>query len=54
MRHSIHIIYFVGFFLSIAVPITGQDKVLFSIDDEDVTLSEFKYIYEKNNRDQAD
>lgn len=32
----------------------GQDKVLFSVEDEPVYLDEFLYIYEKTNRDKAD
>jgi len=34
--------------------LTAQDKTLFTIDKEEVTVSEFQYIYEKNNRDKAD
>lgn len=31
-----------------------NDPILFKVDGEPVLLSEFKYIYEKNNRDKAD
>ena len=32
----------------------GQDKVIFTVEDEPVYLDEFLYIYEKTNRDKAD
>ncbi len=32
----------------------GNDPVLFSVDNDEVRLSEFRYIYEKNNADEAD
>ena len=34
--------------------VSGQEKILFSVEDESVALNEFLYIYEKTNRDKAD
>jgi len=44
----------IGVCLQPSWEVSAQDKALFSIDDREVTLDEFKYIYEKNNRDKAD
>ena len=42
-------------FFNLTVPVLAQnDPVLFSVADIDVPLSEFQYIYTKNNRDNAD
>ena len=51
MRNFVLLIFLVGSLFDLS---GQQDKILFYIDDEPVYVSEFKYIYEKNNRDQAD
>ncbi len=44
----------VSLLLSLSLNATGQDRVLFTVEDEPVMLDEFLYIYEKTNRDDAD
>lgn len=48
----------VAFLICQIFPLTGfaqdADKVLFTVDGQAVTASEFTYIYSKNNRDDAD
>ena len=54
MRHFIIHTCSIILFLLAAQSLGAQDKTLFSIGDEEVSISGFKYIYEKNNRDKAD
>ena len=44
------------FLLLLPVMLTGQenDPVLFSVNDQEIRVSEFNYIYTKNNQDSAD
>lgn len=46
--------FFATALLSIGGLFAQNDPVLFSVDDIEVPLSEFRYIYTKNNRDNAD
>jgi len=46
--------YLICFFLASNLCAQTADPILFSVADNDVHLSEFKYIYEKNNADKAD
>ena len=43
-------------FLACSFQLTAQqsDKILFTVEGQEVTVSEFEYIYNKNNRDGAD
>jgi peptidyl-prolyl cis-trans isomerase SurA len=34
--------------------LVAQDPILFSVEENDIPVSEFEYIYKKNNRDEAD
>ncbi len=48
------IIYLLIFFQASILTAQSEDPILFTVADNDVHLSEFKYIYEKNNADKAD
>lgn len=43
-----------SFFLFVSSSLAQTDQVLFTVNDHDVTVSEFDYIYNKNNGEEAD
>jgi len=49
-------ILFLAFFISSTLCLNAQknDDILFTVDNTEITVSEFKYIYEKNNAENAD
>lgn len=54
--HNVKHYFLLSFLFTLSLSINAQDDdaVLFTVEDIEVSLQEFKYIYEKNNREGAD